>query len=109
MVVVCQDKKDSMMDEKHLHNLVGYEHYKSSDLFSQKEDEQCTLEEGKEQILEVGTHQACREDKVVILEDSRWCLGCHPDKIVRNMFQKEHDLIPLLVDYEMSTPQHGVE
>jgi hypothetical protein len=37
-----------MMVEKHLHNLVGYEHYKSGDLFSQKEDEQCALEEGKE-------------------------------------------------------------
>jgi hypothetical protein len=48
MVVANQDKQDSMMAEKHLHNLVGSEHYKSGDLLAQKEDEHCSLEEGKE-------------------------------------------------------------
>ena len=48
MVVVDQDKQDPMMAEKHLHNLVGSENYKSGDLLSQKEDEHCALEEGKE-------------------------------------------------------------
>ena len=48
MVVVDQDKQDSMMAEKHLYNPVGYENYKSGDSFAQKEDEHCALEEGKE-------------------------------------------------------------
>jgi hypothetical protein len=48
MVVADQDKQDSMMAEKHLHNQVGSEHYKPGDLLPQKEDEHCALEEGKE-------------------------------------------------------------
>ena len=48
------------------------------------------------------------EDKVVVLEDSRWCLGYRPDKVVHKMSWKEHDLILLLVGYDMSVPQCGV-
>jgi hypothetical protein len=48
MVVVDQDKHDSMMTKKHFHNPVGSEHYKMGDLLAQKEDEHCALEEGKE-------------------------------------------------------------
>ena len=48
MVVADHDKQDSMTVEKHLHNLVGFEHYKMGDLLAQKEDEHFALEEGKE-------------------------------------------------------------
>jgi hypothetical protein len=48
MVVSNQDKQDLMMAEKHLHNPVGSEHYKSVDLLSHKEDKHYALEEGKE-------------------------------------------------------------
>jgi hypothetical protein len=39
MVVVDQDKQDSMMAEKYFHNPVGSENSKPGDLLAQKEDE----------------------------------------------------------------------
>jgi hypothetical protein len=45
----------------------------------------------------------------MVPENSRWCLGCRPDKIVRKMFRKEQGWILLLVGYYMSAPQCGVE
>jgi hypothetical protein len=48
MVVAGQDKKDSMMNEKHLLNPMGYEHYRLGDLFSHEEDKHFSLENGKE-------------------------------------------------------------
>ena len=47
-VVVGQDKQDSMVDEKHLYNLVDSEHYRPGDLISHEEDKHSTLENGKE-------------------------------------------------------------
>jgi hypothetical protein len=47
MVVSGQDKKDSMVDEKHLHNPVGSKHYRPGDLLSH-EDKHFSLEYGKE-------------------------------------------------------------
>jgi hypothetical protein len=46
MVVTDQDKEDSMMVEKHLHNSLGSEHYKPGDLLAHKEDKHFSLEEG---------------------------------------------------------------
>jgi hypothetical protein len=37
-----------MMDEKHLHNPVGSEHYRLGDLFAHEEDKHFSLENGKE-------------------------------------------------------------
>ena len=48
MVVVGQDKQDSMMDEKHLHNPVGSEHYRPSNFLAHEEDKHFSLEDGKE-------------------------------------------------------------
>jgi hypothetical protein len=48
MVVDGQDKKDSMVYEKHLYNLVGSEHYRPGDLFVHEEDKHFSLENGKE-------------------------------------------------------------
>lgn len=48
MVVAGQDKKDSMVHEKHWHNPVGSEHYRSGDLFAHEEDKHFSLENGKE-------------------------------------------------------------
>jgi hypothetical protein len=48
MVVAGQDKKDLMMNEKHLHNPVGSEHCRSGDLFSHEEDKHFSLENCKE-------------------------------------------------------------
>ena len=96
-----------MKDEKNLDNPLGSEHYKLGDFLSHKEDKHYALKEGKKQISEVDTHQTHREDKVVILEDSRWWLG-RSDKVVHKMVWKEHDLILLLMGYDMSDPQHGV-
>ena len=47
MVVSDQDKQDSMMAEKHLHNPVVSEHYKPGELLAHKEDKHFSLEEGK--------------------------------------------------------------
>jgi hypothetical protein len=44
----------------------------------------------------------------MVPENSRWCLGCLPDKVVRKTFGKEPDLILLLVDYYMSSPNVGL-
>ena len=97
------------MNEKHLHNPMGSEHYRPSDLLSHEEDKHFSLENGKEQIPEADTHEAHEEDNIVVLENSRWCLGCRPNKIVRKMFWKEQDLILLLVGQDTSSPQCGVE
>jgi hypothetical protein len=48
IVVSGQDKKYLMMDEKHLHNLVSSEHYRSGDLLAHEEDKIFSLEDGKE-------------------------------------------------------------
>ena len=48
MVVAGQDKQDSLMDEKHLHNPVGSEHYSSGDLLAHEEDKHFSLENSKE-------------------------------------------------------------
>jgi hypothetical protein len=98
-----------MMDEKHFHNPVGSEHYRPGDLISHEEDKHFSLEDGKEEILDADAHYTHEEDKTVVSENSRWCLGCCSDKVVRKMFWKEQDLILLLVGYDMSSPQHGVE
>jgi hypothetical protein len=37
-----------MMDEKHLHNLMGFEHYRLGDFISHKEDKHFSLEDGRE-------------------------------------------------------------
>ena len=97
------------MNEKCWHDPVDFEHYRSGDLLAHEEDRHFSLEDGKEQIPEMDTHQTHEEDKVVVLEDSRWCFGCHLDKVVHKMFWKEQDLILLLVGYDMSAPQCGVE
>jgi hypothetical protein len=47
MVVVDQDKQDSMMAKKNLYNPMGSEHYKTGDFLSHKEDKHFSLEEGK--------------------------------------------------------------
>jgi hypothetical protein len=48
MVFVGQDKQDSMMDEKHWHNPVGFEHYRLGDLLAHEEDKHFSLENGKD-------------------------------------------------------------
>jgi hypothetical protein len=37
-----------MVDEKHLHNPVGSEHYRPGDFLSHEEDKKISLENGKE-------------------------------------------------------------
>jgi hypothetical protein len=48
MVVAGQDKQDSMMDEKHLNNPMGSEHYRPCDFLTHEEDKHFSLEDGKE-------------------------------------------------------------
>jgi hypothetical protein len=47
-VVAGQDKQDSMVDEKHLHNPVSSENYRPGDLLAHEEDKHFSLENGKE-------------------------------------------------------------
>jgi hypothetical protein len=48
MVVAGHDKKDLMLEEKHLHNPVGSKDYRSGDFLVHKEDKHFSLEDGKE-------------------------------------------------------------
>jgi len=93
-----------MVHEKHGDNLVGFEHYRLGDLFAREEDKNFGLENGKEYILEANTHEAHKEDKTVVPDNSRWCFEYRPDEIARKMFREEQDWIILLVGYYTSAP-----